>query len=80
MVRSFYKLVFLKPKNSCYIRNYEEKCECGCECDHSKIEVRAQVRAEQFLKCGHACAAQENTSQPNVCAYDGVCSLQAFDL
>ena len=60
MVRFF---INLKPKNSCYIRNYEEKCECGCECDHSKIEVRAQVRAEQFLKCGRACAAQENTSQ-----------------
>ena len=36
----------LKPKNNCYIRNYEEKCKGGCECDHSKIEVRA----EQFLK------------------------------
>ena len=62
MVRFF---INLKPKNSCYIRNYEEKCKGGCECDHSKIEVRA----EQFLKCGRACAAQENTSQPNGCFF-----------
>ena len=44
---------------------HEKKCECGC--DHQNIEVRAQVRAELFLRCGRACAAHLYTSQPNIC-------------
>ena len=71
MVRFF---INLKPKNSCYIRNYEEKCKGGCECDHSKIEVRA----EQFLKCGRACAAQENTSQPTSDSDHDIIRLRQF--
>ena len=41
-----------------------EMCECGC--DLLKTEVRAKVRAELFLRCGRACAARGNLSQPNV--------------
>ena len=43
-------LIFLTKKNAI------EKCECRC--DHPKIKVRAEVHAENFLKCGSACAAQ----------------------
>ena len=35
-----------------------KKCECGCGCDRQKLRCGAEVRADQLLKCGCACATQ----------------------
>ena len=43
-----------------------KKCECGWGCDYQKSRCGAEVRADQSLKCGCACATQQNISQPNV--------------
>ena len=53
-------------------------CECGCGCDWLKTEVRAKVRAEWFLRCGRACAARGNLSQPNVCIKQILFYVQVF--
>ena len=51
-VKKLMKMIF-ETKNSIY-KKCREKCLCGCECDHSKIEVHVQVHAEQFFKCERA--------------------------
>ena len=47
-----------------FLKEIWKKCECGC--DHRKLRCGAKVRADQLLKCGCACATQQNFSQPNV--------------
>ena len=54
MLKNWWKLFLRQKKTSYYIKKYREKWLCGCECDHSKIEVHVQVHVEQFLKCERA--------------------------
>ena len=55
----------LHVKVQFFLKEIWKKCECGC--DHRKLRCGAKVRADQLLKCGCACATQQNFSQPNVC-------------